>query len=115
MEIDVKGRRRVSWDRNKGGVKNFKWVTWACKELGKGKLGLGFNKLVAQLPISKSSLGPNTISPKTFEPGECSNKFVGPIFSADIHEKVEESTLVIPTSFKMPIQVARGPMRTQKE
>ena len=47
MEVDVKGRRRVSWDSNKGGVKNFKWVTRASKELGKGKLGLGFNKLAA--------------------------------------------------------------------
>ena len=71
MEIDVKGRRRVSWDRNKGGIKNFKWVPRACKELGKGKLGLGSNKLAAQLPSSKPSLGPNTTSPETFEPGEC--------------------------------------------
>ena len=39
MEVDVKGRRRVSWDRNKGGVKKFKWVSRACK------LGLGPNKL----------------------------------------------------------------------
>ena len=29
VEVDVKGKRRVSWDGNKGGVKNFKWVTWA--------------------------------------------------------------------------------------
>ena len=115
MEIDVKGRRRVSWDRNKGRVKNFKWATRACKELGKGKLGLGSNKLVAQLPISKSSLGQNAISPKTFESRECSNNFVGPIFSAIIHEKVGESPLVISTSSKMLIQVAGGPVRTQKE
>ena len=48
VQVDVKGRRRVSWDSNKGGVKSFKWVTRACKELGKGKLGLGSNKLAAQ-------------------------------------------------------------------
>ena len=29
VEVDVKGRRWVSWDSNKEGVKNFKWVTWA--------------------------------------------------------------------------------------
>ena len=78
-------------------------------------MGLGSNKLAAQLPISKSSLGPNAISPKTFEPGEYSNNFVGPIFSVVIHKKVGESPLVIPTSSKMPIQVVGGPVRTQKE
>ncbi|KAK9987343.1 hypothetical protein SO802_032294 [Lithocarpus litseifolius] len=83
VEVDVKGRRRVSWDRNKGGVKNFKWVPRACKVLGQGKLGLGLgsNKLAAQLPSSKPSLGPNTTSPKTLELGEGSFKFVagGPV------------------------------------
>ncbi|KAK9987352.1 hypothetical protein SO802_032303 [Lithocarpus litseifolius] len=78
VEVDVKGRRRVSWDRNKRGVKNFKWVPWACEVLGQGKLGLGLgsNKLAAQLPSSKPSLGPNTTSPETLELGEGSFKFV---------------------------------------
>ena len=47
VQVDVKGRRRVSWDSNKRGVKSFKWVTRACKELGKGLLGLGSNELAA--------------------------------------------------------------------
>ena len=109
----MKGRRRVSWDRNKGGVKNFRWVSRACKELGKGKLGVGSNKLAAQQIISKSCLGTITVSPNTFEPGECSYKLVGPIPSADIYEKVGESPLVTSTSFGMSTQVVGGPVRSQ--
>ena len=117
VEVDVKGRRRVSWDRNKGGVKNFKWVPWACKELGKGKLGLGLgsNKLAAQLPSSKPSLGPNTTSPETFEPGKGSINFVRPISSAVVHEKARESPSLTLTIFNMPLQVAGGPVRTHNE
>ena len=47
MEVDVKGRRRVSWDRKKGGVKKFRWVSWVGKDMCKGKLGLGPYKLAA--------------------------------------------------------------------
>ena len=47
MEVDEAGKRRVSWDSTKGGVKSFKWVTRACKELGNGLLGLGSNELAA--------------------------------------------------------------------
>ena len=102
MEIDVKGRRCVSWDRNKGGDKNFRGVTRACKEIDKGLLGVGSNKLAAQQTISKSSSGPITVSPNTFEPGECSYKLVEPLPSADIYKKVGESPLVTPTSPRLP-------------
>ena len=110
----MKGRRQVSWDRKKGGVKKFKWVSRAGKDLCKGKLGLGPNKLAAQLSISKSSLGPNTISPITFEPRKCSVNCVRPIISVDTHEKAGESPGVSLTSSEMPIQVARGPVRSPK-
>ena len=85
MQVDVKGWRRVSWDSNKGGVKSFKWVTRACKELGNDLLGLGSNKLAAQEPMS--SLGPSFLSPNTCETGECSNISVGPSFFANLHER----------------------------
>ena len=112
VEVDEKGRRRVSWDRKKGGVQRFKWVSWAGKVLCKGKLGLGPNKLAAQLPLSKSSLGPNLTSPTTLEPGEVSMHCGGLIFSTDTHEKDEESPWVSPTCSVMPVQVAGGPVRT---
>ena len=81
----------VSWDRKKGGVKKFRWVSQAGKDLCKGKLDLGKldlgpYKLAAQLPVSKSSFGPNVTSPTTFEPGDCSVKCVGPIFSSNSNE-----------------------------
>ena len=50
----------------------FKWLPQARKILCKGKLSLGPKKLAAQLPISKSTLGPNLTRPTTLEPGECS-------------------------------------------
>ena len=96
MQVDVKGRRRVSWDSNKGGVKSFKWTTRACKDLGKGLLGLGSNELAAQQTLS--SLGPRLFKPYTCETGECSNTSVGPSVSADIHERVRECPLEIPTN-----------------
>ena len=114
MVLDVKERRCVAWDRNKGGEKNFKWVSKACKDLGMGKLGVGSNKLAAQQTVSKSSLGPITFCPKTFLPRECSNNLVELISSANFHVKVGESSLVTPTSSGMPTQVAGGPVRPQK-
>lgn len=86
--IEVKGRRRVSLDRNKGGEKN-------CS-------GVGSNTLAAQQTISKSNSGPTTVSPITFEPGDCFYKLVESLPSADIHEKVGESPLVTPTSPRLP-------------
>ena len=100
--IEVKGRRRVSLDRNKGGEKNCRGVSRACKELGKGLLGVGSNTLAAQQTISKSNSGPTTVSPITFEPGDCFYKLVESLPSADIHEKVGESPLVTPTSPRLP-------------
>ena len=49
VEIDVKGRRRVSWERNKGGGRHCGGggVSRACKQLGKGLLGVGSNMLAA--------------------------------------------------------------------
>ena len=88
MEIDEEGKRRVSWDSTKGGVKNFKWVAWASIEPGKCKLGLGPNQLLAQQTFSTSSLGLSTTSPNSFEPGECSKDSVGPCFSTPSVEKV---------------------------
>lgn len=98
----MKGRRRVSLDRNKGGEKNCRGVSQACKELGEGLLGVGSNTLAAQQTISKSNSGPTTVSPITFEPGDCSYKLVESLPSADIHEKVGESPLVTPTSPRLP-------------
>ena len=98
MEICKKGRRQISRDGTKEGVKNFKWVTQACTELGKCKLVFGPNKLVAQQPFSNSSLGLSTISPNAFEPGECSKDSVGPILSTHSFKKVGESPLVPLTS-----------------
>ena len=43
----MKERTRVSWDRNKGGENNLKGVSRTYKELGKGLLGVGSNKLAA--------------------------------------------------------------------
>ena len=96
VQVDVKGRRRVSWDSNKGGVKSFKWVTRACKDLGKGLLGFGSNELVAQQALS--SLGPRPFNPYTCETGECSNTSVGPFVFVDIHKRARESPLEIPTN-----------------
>lgn len=45
VKIGVKGRRRVAWDRTKRGVKSFKWVSRAYKDLGMGSLGVDSNKL----------------------------------------------------------------------
>ena len=90
MDVDEKGKRRVSWD-SKRGSKNFKWVARACTELCKCKLGLGHNKLVAQQKISNSSLGPSTTSLNTYEIRECSKDSVGPILSTYSLEKFGES------------------------
>ena len=76
------------WDSTKGGVKIFKWVARASIELGKCKLGLGPNQLLAQQTFSTSSLGPSTTSPNSFEPEECSKDSIGPCFSAPGVEKV---------------------------
>ena len=80
--------RRVSWDSTKGGVKDFEWVAWASIELGKCKLGLGPNQLLAQQTFSTSSLGLSTTSPNSFEPGECSKDSEGPCFSTPSVENV---------------------------
>ena len=87
------GRRRVSWDRKKGGVKKFRWVSRAGKDLCKGKLGLGPYKLATQLIVSKSSFALNVTSPTTFEPGDCSVKCVGDFSGPSLYE-VGESSLV---------------------
>ena len=90
----------------------FKWVPWARKILCKGKLGLGPNKLAAQLPVSKSTLGLNLTSPTTLELGECSVPCGENLFSIDTHEKDGESPWVSTKCFVMPTQVAGGPVRS---
>ena len=60
MEVDEKGKRRFSWDST-----NLTSVARACTKLGKCKLGLGPNKLVAQQIVNNSNLGLSTTSPKT--------------------------------------------------
>ena len=105
MDVDEKGKRRVSWD-SKRGSKNFKWVARACTELCKCKLGLGHNKLVAQQKISNSSLGPSTTSLNTYEIRECSKDSVGPILSTYSLEKFGESPLVSLMSSMVPALVA---------
>ena len=82
MEVDE------DWDSTKGGEKNFKWVARASIELGKCKLGLGPNQLLAQQTFSTSSLGLSTTSPNSFELGECSKDSVGPCFSTPSVENV---------------------------
>ena len=89
-----------------------KWVPQAGKILCKGKLGLGPNKLAAQLPVSKSTLGPNLTSPTTFERGECSVACGENLFSTDTHEKDGKSPWASTKCSMMPTQVARGSMRS---
>ena len=111
VEVDGKGRRRVSWDRKRG-AQMFKWVPRAGKILCKGKLGLGPNKLVAQLLVSKSTVGLNLTSPTTLELGECSVPCGENLFSTNTHEKDEESPWVSTKCSVMPTQVAGGPVRS---
>lgn len=113
MEVDEKGKRRVSWDGAKGGAKNFKWITRACAEIGKSELGLGTNKVEAQQPLN-SSLGPHTISPTLSELGECSKESEGPIPFARSFEKAGENLVVLSTSFVVPTQVAGGLVKPHK-
>ena len=111
VEVDGKGRRRVSWDRKRGAQMS-KWVPWAGKILCKGKLGLGPNKLAAQLLVSKSTLDPNLTSPTTFEPGECSLACGENLFSTETHEKDGESPWVSMKCSMMLTQVAGGSVRS---
>nr|POE50893.1 hypothetical protein CFP56_31898 [Quercus suber] len=75
--------------------------------------GVGSSKLTAQQTLSKSNSGPITLSPNTFEPGECSYKPVEPIPSADIYEKSGECPLVTLKCSGLPMQVAEGLVRSQ--
>lgn len=44
MEVGEKGKRRVSWDFNKGGPKCFIWVPWGTGKIdSKPAVGLGPN------------------------------------------------------------------------
>ena len=70
VEVDVIGRRQVSRERKKGRAQKCKWVPQADEDLCMGKLGLGPNKLAAQIPVNVSCLGSNVISPITIESGK---------------------------------------------
>ena len=72
-------------------------------------MGLGPNKLAAQLPVSVSCSGPNVTSLITIESRECSVNCVEPLFSVDIHEKAGESPWASLMGFELPTQVAEGP------
>ena len=45
VEVDVIGKRRVSWERKKGRAQKCRWVPRVNKDLCLGKLGVGPNKL----------------------------------------------------------------------
>ena len=47
VEVDVIGKRRVSWERKKGRAQKCRWVPRVNKDLCLGKLGVGPNKLAA--------------------------------------------------------------------
>ena len=102
VEVDVIGKRQVSWERKKGRAQKCRWVPRVNKNLCLGKLGVGPNKLAAQIPVNVSCLGPNVISPITIESGEGSVSCVEPLSSADIHEKARESPRASPMGFEVP-------------
>ncbi|KAL0010524.1 hypothetical protein SO802_005632 [Lithocarpus litseifolius] len=110
VEVDVIGRRLVSWVRKKGGVQKYKWVSRVGKESCEGVLGLGRIKLATQLPVNESETwsGPEVTSPSTFEEGECSIKVAEPILSVVILEKAGESPEASSSSHELPSQVSGG-------
>ncbi|KAL0006286.1 hypothetical protein SO802_013847 [Lithocarpus litseifolius] len=111
VEVDVIGRRRVSWVRKKGGVQKYKWVSRAGKESSEGVLGLGSNKMATHMQANESESwsGPEVTSPSTFEQRECSIKLAEPLRSVIIHEKAGESPKASSSSHEVPSQVSGGP------
>ncbi|KAF3961444.1 hypothetical protein CMV_013934 [Castanea mollissima] len=110
IEVDVMGRRRVSWDKKKGREQKQRWVSRAGKEVLQGKLGLGLgpNRREAQRTVSEKCLGPQPINPSSLEPGECSDSWIEPSPPAETLEKTEKCLGVRPTGLVTPSQVAGG-------
>ena len=97
MEVAENGKRRVFWDKYKGGKTSFKWVSRAVTE--KLSVRLGPKQPVT---LSVSNLSPLSTSPCSFEAGECSNTFLGPLSSKLSPDETEESSRILTTGLATP-------------
>ena len=70
MELKENGRRRVSWDHNKGGELALNWVARGTKEAQLDTVGLGPVLSEAQFPSVGNSKGFFFIRPVFVKP-EC--------------------------------------------
>ena len=103
VEVAENGKRRVSWDKYKGGKTAFKWVPRAVTE--KLSVGLGPKQPNTHCePI----LGPLSTSPLILETGECSSSHLGPLPSTISPNEIEESPTAFTTGLATPEVVLRS-------
>ena len=103
MEVAENGKRRVSWDKYKGGKTSFKWVSRAVTE--KLSFGLGPKQPVTHC---ESNFGPLNTSPCILEAAECSNHILGPLSSTISPDETKESPTVLTTGLATPEVLLRS-------
>ena len=117
MEVGEKGKRRVSWDYNKGGPKCFKWVPWETSK-NKPTVGLSLNPIFAQPHLGSTQSTATCFSgPSSYEMGEPSSKanptpLAHSMTTTEVFSNKPESSMFIVTVLdrqaKPPMDVSRS-------
>ena len=106
VAVVANGKRRVSWDKSKGGKTSFKWVIRAAtKQNEKLSIGLGPKQSIAHCESNLSLL---STSPCILEARECSNTLLGPLSSTFNLDEIGETPTVFTTGLVTLVDMSRS-------